>query len=173
VAKPKAPRWLTEAFRDGVDERDLPHFDDGPPAPVVPLVYAGANPACWLAQHDPIQHPCSGPIERFHFIPRQRVENAMWDALLWAKVGWQSPLGWRELPLERAERWAIVHVAAWDARNGGLGCEHHHRRLDAHAGSPSAPKIVVPFADLPGHVYEFVDERGFRGVGWLTQRFPA
>jgi hypothetical protein len=46
----KAPRWLTEAFRDGVDERETLTFDDG------------LAPVCWLAQFDRGQRPCEGPV---------------------------------------------------------------------------------------------------------------
>jgi hypothetical protein len=32
----------------------------------------------------------------------------------------------------------------------------------------------VPFPQLPEHVFDYVDDYGFRGVyGWLTERFPA
>lgn len=155
--KPKAPRWLTEAFRDGVDERDLPHFDDGPPTVSVPLAYAGAHPNCWLADHDPVRRPCSLPLERFHFIPRQRVENALGGMLLGATV--EDSEGF-PLALAQVEREAIVLVAAWDPRNGGLACEGHHRRYDGHAVSLPRDRIIVPAAALPAHVNEFVDDYG-------------
>jgi len=66
----------------------------------------------------------------------------------------------------------VILIAAWDPRNGGLACQHHHRRFDAHAGSPRAPKIVVPRARLPVHVEEFICDYGFDGMGWLDERFP-
>ena len=47
----KAPRWLTEAFKEGVDEREL-------------LVFDASEVQCWLAQFDPAKRPCEGPFER-------------------------------------------------------------------------------------------------------------
>src|SRR4051794_14592461 len=49
-SKRTVPRWLTEGFRDGVDEREAP---SGPHD-------VRAFPSCWLASHDPRRRPCSG-----------------------------------------------------------------------------------------------------------------
>lgn len=155
MAKPKAPRWLTEAFRDGVDERDLPNFDAGPPPVVTPLVYAGANPACSLAHHDPARRPCSGPLERFHFIPRQRVENALWAMLRGGSIE-VSPGASLAGILSAAEIWDLILLAAWDPRNGGIGCEGHHRRKDNHA----TPPLPIDGIDVPGHVLDFTVDYG-------------
>lgn len=168
MAKPKAPTWLREAFRDGVDERvgqgpvDFGAARIVPPAPP----YPAANPYCWLAQHDPARRPCSGPIERFHFIPRQRVENALAALLPTFPPAWEGP----SFTLDEARE--IVLLAAWDPRNGGLGCEHHHRRFDGHACSPRAPRIVVPQHHLPYHVLAFAVAYGFEEMPWFRDRFP-
>lgn len=167
MAKPKAEAWLTEAFRDGVielmPERPIP-------------AYKGALGRCWLAQHDPLQRPCSGPFERFHFIPRQRVENSLWALL--------PPDGCRFALDPLREAWEVPHsetwefggrddlilLAAWDPRNGGIGCEHHHRRYDGHACSPQAPKIVVPLSRIPGHLTRFALDWGLEHE--IDRRFP-
>jgi len=172
VAKPKAPRALTEAFAAGVDDRLELAAAEG----LMHTPYSGALAACWLAHHDPKRRPCSGPMERFHFIRRETVEDVIWAALREAavEVGDHSPgtAGYRR-PLRREEIWDLIHIAAWDSRNAELGCEHHHRRFDGHAVSPRAPKIIVPFPQLPGHVLDYVDDYGFRGAGWLVERFPG
>lgn len=177
--KPKAPRWLTEAFRDGIDERGGA-FRIGIH---VPPAYVGAHPYCWLADHDPARRPCSLPLERFHFIPRQRVENAMWEALREAVIEEPCPrCGGRGLlgggiiagdlcpachgaahfraPFLTGEAWDLILLAAWDPRNGGVACEGHHRRYDGHAVSLPRDRIIVPAAALPAHVNEFVDDYG-------------
>ena len=141
--------------------------------------YPRASPLCCLAKYDPVQRPCSHKIEAAHFVPRQRVENAMWDALLDAYTEppelIERESGYTQVwavPLTREERWELILIAAWDPRNGDLGCEHHHRRFDAHAGSPRAPKIIIPRAALPVHVEEYIGDYGFDGMGWLDDRFP-
>lgn len=190
--KPKAPRWLTEAFRDGVDE--FVYNRQVSTGPHERLIRArGQHPSCWLAPHDPKQRPCSGPMERFHFISRQRVENVLWD-LLWdsqivvvcSKCKGAGLLGggivsgdlcprcagrgrW-EAAVTTKLMWELILLAAWDPRNGGLGCEHHHRRFDGHACSPRAPKIVVPWDLLPDQVDEFVVDYGLDGPA--AERFP-
>lgn len=129
--KPKAPVWLREAFRDGVDERALFH---------------GAREwrcNCDLAQHDPLRRPCSGRMERFHFIPRQRVESALGEMLRGAAV-------------TRKDVEEIQLVGAWDCRNGGLACEGHHRRFDHHL----TPTLRIEARDVPRHVLDFTRERG-------------
>lgn len=174
MAKPKAPRWLTQAFADGVDELV-------PPLRERHGAYPGAWAHCFLAHHDPAQLPCAGQTgtyERFHFIPRQRVENAMYGMLLgaeytpWVRAGdGRGRHGYViNTAMEAAERDAVILLAAWDPRNGDLGCEHHHRRFDGHATSPRAPKIIVPWDLLPGHVDEFVVDYGLDGPA--AERFP-
>lgn len=154
MAKPKAERWLTEAFAQGVAERD--------PA------------TCWLAQHDHLRRPCEGRAEIFHFIPRQRVENAMSAQLRWSAIyevlsSRVTECVFRELSKEECDE--LILLAAWDPRNGGIGCEHHHRRFDGHRHSPENPKIIVPEEATPGHLREFVADYGL----WtpFEERFPA
>lgn len=151
MAKPKAPRWLTEAFRDGVDE--FLNLED-PTWHHRPSQYP-----CWLAPHDPAGHECTGPLERFHFIPRQRVENALGALLPQNAAGWSAEARERG-GLGFPEPRDLILVAAWDPRNGAHGCEHHHRRFDGHALSPEAPKIIVAAAALPERVNNFVDDYG-------------
>lgn len=95
MAKPKAPPWLAEAFRDGVDERDGGEDWRGVERARGRAAYPGAHPNCWLAHHDPARRPCAGDpshfLERFHFIPRQRVEAAIWEALRGAIVDEPCP----------------------------------------------------------------------------------
>lgn len=142
----KAPRELTEAFRDGVDEREsAAYFDDG------------ITPVCWLAQFDKAQRPCEGRFERFHFIGRQRVEHALGSWLLGAvRYEWKS---FGEF-LTPGEQQAICHLAAWDCRNGGIACELHHRKFDSHLVSLPSEEIVVPRSALPEHVEEFAADWG-------------
>lgn len=149
-----APAWLREAFRDGVDDREMVYRDGVERWRVKQRPYPGANPWCWLAQFDPKRLPCGGQpghvIERFHFLRRQSVESAVFY------------YGDRELDRDEYSEeiaWIEMH-AAWDARNGGLGCELHHRRFDHHAGSPTAPSIIVPAFALPLHVDLFVADYG-------------
>lgn len=145
MAKPKAPVWLREAFRDGVDERE--HARLRVPAPdVAPVRWDGPVPWCWLAQHDPRRRPCSGPLERFHFIGRQRVRAALFALL----PGARELIDWRWEPAD------LLPLAEWDARNGGIACEAHHRRFDNHL----TPELPVRWMDLPGHVLEFADDWG-------------
>lgn len=167
-----APAWLREAFKDGVDDREMVYRDGVERFRAKGRPYAGANPWCWLAQFDPVKLPCAGQagklIERFHFIPRQRVETVLADRLRFALV--RDHLG-VDLPLEPGEARDLILLAAWDPRNGGLGCEHHHRRLDSHAVSPRAPAIVVPELKLPDHVLEF--SRDYPGLEIERERhFP-
>lgn len=167
MAKPKAPVWLREAFRDGVDEEGRHQRILTMRAPA----YVGASGACWLAQHDPARRPCSGPHERFHFVGRQRVENAMWDRLRDALIEEDDGEGGTfRTPFLRFEVWDLTLLAAWDPRNGGVGCEHHHRRFDGHACSSRAPKIVVPRLALPAHVEDWGADYGLEHE--LERKFP-
>lgn len=172
MAKPKAPAWLREAFKDGIDDREMVYRDGVERFRRKGQPYPAANPWCWLAQHDPAQLPCAGQpgkvIERFHFIGRQRVEAVLWDGLLGAIV---DPEGDYPYALAGDDLWSLILLAAWDPRNGGLGCEHHHRRLDGHAVSPRAPQIVVPGPLVPAHVAEFVTDYGLEIP--FVDRFPV
>lgn len=149
MPKPKAEAWLRESFATGVYER------------VAAENRRSALP-CWLAQHDPRRRPCSGRGEIFHFIPRQRVENALGALLPTFPPAWEGP----SFTLEDARE--LILLAAWDPRNGGIGCEHHHRRFDSHA----TPELSVPLAALPAHVIEFAHDYDFIGSGWFAERFP-
>jgi hypothetical protein len=153
---PDAPAWLREAFKDGVDDREMVYRDGVERFRKKQRPYAGANPWCWLAQFDAKRVPCGGQpgkvIERFHFINRQRVGN-----VLWAARPLDGPLYVVEL---EGPGPTFIQLAEWDARNGGLACEHHHRRFDSHADSPSAPAIRVNYAHVPDHVIEFALDWG-------------
>lgn len=168
----KAPAWLTQAFADGVDERQPPGgIRLRPP-------YVGAYPTCFLARHDERRRPCSGRIERFHFISRQRVENAMGALLPYAGM---TPCG-RCVPgdaeaecdacegglifFPAEDRRDLILLAAWDPRNAELGCEGHHRRFDSHL----TPALTVPYSALPASVVLFAFEWGIDGQ---LDRFPS
>jgi hypothetical protein len=167
-----APAWLREAFRDGVDDREMVYRDGVERFRAKGRPYAGANPWCWLAQFDPKRLPCAGQpgkvIERFHFIGRQRVEKAL-GALLpdyteAIAAGDVEPGGAVDFIDWQTMLTDVILVAAWDSRNAGLGCEHHHRRFDNHAHSPAAPAIKVPAFALPEHVDDFVIDLGLEHV---------
>lgn len=150
--KPKAPRWLTEAFAVGVVEQTALRPSPG----------AGRTDIwdCWLAPHDPRHRPCSGRcLERFHFVNRQRVENAL-GALL------PSPPEVFHRGEVEPDRRVLILLAAWDPRNGGIACEGHHRRLDSHA----TPELIVPHQTLPEHVIEFAADWGLESE--IERRFP-
>lgn len=161
--KPKAPRWLTQAFADGVDEEygrpDSPHVQRVPSYPGG--FYPGAFGRCFLAQHDERSRPCSGRLERAHLIPRQRVENAMWamlhDATFSAEYFTCSL---------NEEIWSLILLAAWDPRNAVIGCEGHHRRLDNHG----TPALVIPAPELPDHMLDFIFDWGLETQA--EDRFP-
>jgi len=170
VGKPKAPRELTEAFVAGVDAREYERVTRSGAA------YSGAWAACWLAQFDQTMAPCGGRnlgvnsnLERMHLIPRQRVEEAIWAMLPYQPVNVFDP---ESIFDPRLDKWAIIHAAAWDDRNGAIGCEHHHRRFDRH----STPSLVVPRAAVPLHLSEFVFDYfglgAWEDLAWLADRFP-
>jgi hypothetical protein len=170
VAKPKADAWLRESFRFGVDER----YERWGEFFAVEAAYPGAKRACWLAKCDPHKLPCGGQpgklFERFHFIPRQRVENAMGAVLPRPAIDVFDPESiWTGL--SKAEIEEVILLAAWDARNGGMGCELHHRRYDSHADSPEAPAIEVPAFALPEHFDNFVEDFGLETEA--ERRFPG
>lgn len=149
--KPKAEAWLRESFAEGVDERDDSNRR---------YYNHRQSPRCWLAQHDPLGIECGGRLERFHFIGRQRVEGALGDLLPLhiQERGYDShpstegPVAWlSDLPRDE-----VILLAAWDPRNGGVGCEHHHRRYDGHM----TPKLDIPGVVVPKHVLDFLLDYG-------------
>lgn len=142
--KRKAPEWLRLSFRDGVDERDTAQA-------LQEIAYTGT--ACWLAQFDPLERPCAGPLERAHLISRQRVEEKVWALL------YDGPI--------QEDFWDYILNAAWDPRNAKFGCGHeHHPRFD----SKQTPTLIVPYAALPDHVHEFAEDYGL--VAQLKEKFP-
>jgi hypothetical protein len=163
----KAPRWLTESFAQGIDERELYACSDE------------GEVQCWLAQFDRDQRPCEGRFERFHFIGRQRVEHAL-GALLPAAVEltvsaqelWRLADEKPDMPIPTAPvDWSdVIHLASWDCRNGGIACEAHHRRFDKHLVSLPSEQVAVPFSALPEHVHEFAADWGLEDE--LEAKFP-
>lgn len=138
MAKPKAPRWLTESFAQGIDERELVVWEMDEP------------PRCWLAPFDQAGKPCEGKLERFHFLSRQRVEHGLSDSFEWGFGGTRE---WDHIA-------DLILLAAWDPRNGGIACEAHHRRLDSHLVPLPSEQLVVPYEALPEHVLEFAGDYG-------------
>lgn len=61
----------------------------------------------------------------------------------------------------------LILLAAWDPRNGGIGCVGHHRRFDSHA----TPTLTVPRSALPDHVEEFAADWGLERQ--LEDKFPG
>lgn len=152
--KPKAPEWLRLSFAEGVDERTREANFGGFPA------YDGARGNCYLARHDPLHRPCSGRLERFHYVNRQRIENAMAALLLAAR--WEEFAdGPEDSPFSN-----LILLAAWDPRVGGISCEGHHRRFD----SALTPPLVVPYDALPSHVTEWAESWGLESQ--LEARCP-
>lgn len=155
--KPKAPRWLTESFRDGVDERDAwPLPGAGVPA------YGIGEALCQLRQHDLLQRPCSGRLERIHYVNRQRIENAMGVLLLGAVID----DGIYRYPFDRWMTSDLILLAAWDPRVGGIACQGMHRRFDNHA----TPPLIVPYDALPSHVIDWAESWGLESQ--LEARCP-
>jgi|GEM_PF-3085582 len=134
---PKAERSLTKAFKKGVDAR---------------YVWDSEETVCWLAPHDPERRPCTHKLERFHFIGRQRVRNALYALL-------------PDFPPDVPDwdLYELILLAEWDSRNGAIACEGHHRRYDSHL----TPALEVPSFELPDHVLEFVEDWG------LEAQLPA
>lgn len=155
MARPKAPRWLTEAFRDGIDERDTVVVSSGE------RKYYG----CQLAQHDPLERPCLGRLERIHWIGRQRVENAMWDAFFGALYLDEADC---PVPVPFDSVWELTLLAGWDPRNGGIACaDEHHARLDSHR----EPRLIIPASVLPNCVHDFAADWGLESQ--LEARYPS
>lgn len=143
---PSVPRWLTEGFALGLDQREAAE------------AVRSADPyGCWLAQFDPLGRPCTTTLERCHIIKRQRVEKALAallpDEILFDPEPGQEMFGsgvwfpdWRD----------VIQLAAWDPRNARLGCTGHHPRFDSNA----TPRLYVPYDALPEHVLEFAANWG-------------
>lgn len=103
--------------------------------------------ACYLWRFDADQEgederDCSGRLEAFHFIGRQRIRNALYPLLR----GVFPPDVVAELIL----------LAEWDPRNGGPGCTHHHRPYDGHVTSG----LKIPAAAVPLHTLYFASHWG-------------
>lgn len=139
------PSGLTNAFH----RAGLSWYLHGDQAPDHVLRLYDGGPACWLAQFDAFERPCSGELEAFHFIGRQRIRNVLRPLLL-------TDL-WADGAIDPADVDDLVELAEWDPRNAGPGCEGHHRRFDSHL----TPKLEVPLEALPFPAVLFVCEWGF------------
>jgi hypothetical protein len=144
--QPSAPRWLTEGFALGVDQREAAE-----------AVRSDRSYGCWFAQFDPFRRPCADGLDRCHIVKRQRVEKALAallpDEILFDPKPGQEMFGsglwlpdWRD----------VIQLAAWDPRNARIGCTGHHPRFDSNA----TPRLYVPFEALPEHVLEFAEDWG-------------
>lgn len=163
--RPTPPAELTEAFREQAFTI-FTHF--GPEGAGQPLRLYDGGPACWLKQHDPLDRPCSGKLEAFHFVGRQRIRNVL------------RPLLATDLLADGAIDPLVddlVELAEWDPRSGGPGCTGHHRRFDNHA----TPDLKIPAVALPSPARAFVLDWGFEmeverkflepdQAEWLQQR---
>lgn len=149
MPKPKAPRWLTQSFADGVGERQ-------PPAGLqLRTPYPGADPNCFLARHDKRRRPCKGRLERCHLINRQRIEAAMWEMLRGDLNVFDPESIW--IGFSAADRRDFTLLAAWDSRIAELGCAgEHHARFD----SRQTPTLHLDAADLPTHALDFIHDYG-------------
>jgi hypothetical protein len=139
------PSYLTEQFREVAFAF---YTSGGPQGAGTPLRLYEGGPACWLKQFDPLDRPCSGELEAFHFIGRQRIRSVLRH---------QLALGLETLGLFlREDVDDLVELAEWDSRNGGPACTGHHRRFDSHA----TPALVLPAWVTPGPFREFIREWG-------------
>lgn len=155
---PDAPAWLREGFRDGVDEGVARITERiAMPSPFNP---PARHPFCWLAKFDPACRPCTGRLERFHFIGRQRVREAFYATLPTGAQFYAEQLEWGSDPRD------LLALAEWDARNGGMTCEGHHRRFDNHA----TPDLVVPLIAVPNRTIEFAYDWGIEAQ---LEKFPT
>lgn len=146
MRRPTPPRELTEAFRETAFAYFTHH---GPEVPGQPLRLYDGGPACWLKQFDPLDRPCSGDLEAFHFIGRQRVRNVLRRQLT------TDPLA--AAAIDAFDIDGLVELAEWDPRNAGPGCTGHHRRFDNHA----TPDLKLSAVVLPAPAREFVLDWGF------------
>lgn len=179
MPKPKAESWLTTEFAEGVPE--LSAIDRPRPRPA----YKGGLGRCFLAKHDEHRKPCEGRLERFHFLRRATVEDALWARLCGAVAHevCANCLGAGDVPgdfasdtsgglmlcpncdgadeflepLTKGEVDDLLLLAAWDPRNGEVGCEGHHRRYDNHAGTAD---LIVPVLALPIRTVDFIFDYG-------------
>jgi hypothetical protein len=149
-----APSWLTSAFAEGVPE--LAAIDRPRPAPP----YKGALGRCWLAQHDPRRRPCTGRLERFHFLRRGTVEDTIRACLLGVTFDPDDPFDL--VPMAD-----LAMLAGWDPRNADVACEGHHRRFDDHLG----PALIVPVLALPIRAIDYVFDYGLETQA--EDRFPG
>jgi hypothetical protein len=156
VKRRTPPRHLTEAFH----QAGLSWYLHGDQAPDHVLRLYDGGPACWLAQFDEYERPCSGELEVFHFISRQRIRNVLSPLLLEASFDDSFELVSRELLAD------LVELAEWDPRNAGPGCEGHHRRFDSHR----TPELKVPLEALPHQLGPFLWERGL--LSEAERKFP-
>jgi hypothetical protein len=139
------PAELTEAFREQAFVL-FTHF--GPEAAGQPLRLYDGGPACWLKQHDPLDRPCSGDLEAFHFFSRQRIRNILRPQLVTDLL---TPGAIDQLVVDD-----LVELAEWDPRNGGPDCTGHHRRLDNQA----TPGLKLPALAVPAQTRQFVLDWG-------------
>jgi hypothetical protein len=145
VKRPPAPKHLTEAFH----QAGLSWYLHGDQAPDHVLRLRDGGPACWLAQFDELDRPCSGRLEVVHLIGRQRIRNILRPLLL-------TDL-WEDGAIDPVDVDDLVTLAEWDPRNAAPGCEGHHRRFDGHA----TPALVVPVSALPPDKLAFIGDWGF------------
>lgn len=61
---------------------------------------------------------------------------------------------------------SLILLAAWDSRNGGIGCEGHHRRYDSHL----TPALDLRYEHLPSPVIQFAFDWG---IERLLDRFAS
>lgn len=157
MKRPAPPRHLTEAFRE-VGLSYYRHQVDDVPEHALRLCDGG--PACWLYQFDELERPCSGELEVFHFIGRQRVAKTIRPLLIDARLDHDAEV-WmllRPLAFDPHDVDELVELAEWDPRNAAPGCAGHHRRFDSHA----TPKLKIAGADLPNRVREFIADWGLQ-----------
>jgi len=145
VKRPTPPPDLTEAFR----EQSLKFFTSvGPESRNMPMRLYDGGPACWLKQFDPLDRPCSGDLEAFHFIGRQQLRRALGHQL--------TTDAFADGAIDALDVADLVELAEWDPRNGGPGCTGHHRRFDSH----STPGLTLRVAVLPAFVFDFLADWG-------------
>lgn len=119
---------------------------------------------CWFA-HRPGAGPCSGRLQRAHWIKQQVLRREVGPlALDCPTCG--APAG------EHCARWPklscggrvlALQAVLWDPRVWTLICETHHRALD-HART-----LRVDRVELPRGVEEYAAERGL--AWWLDREY--
>lgn len=111
---------------------------------------------CWFSRYmGDVAHDCDGSIQGCHFIKRQQVEKMVGaqlpnygEAIAAGDIEPGNAVDFIEWQMMLDE---AVMLAAWDARNGIPGCEHHHQLFDG--GRLLVPRKLVQRAAL--HVVEF------------------